>query len=291
MISEILGIITPVLLIILIGYLVGLWQPLDLTSINKLNIDIFCPLLVYSTLSHSSLSIFTLGPLVIGAILIVIGSGLLAWLFCVASGYSIRAICPTAMFNNCGNMGLPLGFFAAGEVGLQIFVTLFVISNALHFTLGMKIVGAQLKWGKIFASPMMLATYAGLIANSLAIHFPAPIEVGLKMVGDVTIPLMLFALGVRMREVDWQTAKVGIGGGILCPVTGLIIAWCLAPYLALTEVQKQMLFLFAALPPAVLNFMLAERHQVEPKSVASIVLIGNIFAIIFVPIGLWLGLS
>src|SRR5258708_23718257 len=46
--------------------------------------------------------------------------------------------------------------------------------------------------------------------------------------------------------------------------------------------------LFASLPPAALNYLLAERYSQEPERVASLVLIGNAFAILFVPLGLTL---
>ena len=44
------------------------------------------------------------------------------------------------------------------------------------------------------------------------------------------------------------------------------------------------------LPPAVLNFMVAEQYNQEPGKVASIVLIGNTLSILFVPLGLALAL-
>ncbi|HEV7856603.1 MAG TPA: AEC family transporter, partial [Herminiimonas sp.] len=49
--------------------------------------------------------------------------------------------------------------------------------------------------------------------------------------------------------------------------------------------------LFASLPPAVTCFMMAEQYRQEPDKVAAIVLLGNLAALIFVPIGLWLGLA
>jgi hypothetical protein len=36
--------------------------------------------------------------------------------------------------------------------------------------------------------------------------------------------------------------------------------------------------------------MVAEQYQQEPEKVASIVLIGNLAALVFVPAGLWFGL-
>jgi predicted permease len=53
----------------------------------------------------------------------------------------------------------------------------------------------------------------------------------------------------------------------------------------MTPTQAGLLFLFAALPPAVLNFMVAEQYRQEPGKVASIVLVGNLLSVIFVPIG------
>ena len=45
--------------------------------------------------------------------------------------------------------------------------------------------------------------------------------------------------------------------------------------------------LFSALPPAVLNFLVAERFNQEPQKVASIVLIANFASIMVIPVVLW----
>ena len=68
------------------------------------------------------------------------------------------------------------------------------------------------------------------------------------------------------------------------------MAAVLAPLLALNSLQTGLLYLFGALPPAVLNFMVAEQYRQEPGKVASIVLIGNVLSVIFIPIGLALAL-
>jgi len=60
--------------------------------------------------------------------------------------------------------------------------------------------------------------------------------------------------------------------------------------LGLSEMQRGLLILFGSLPPAVLNFMVAEQMRQEPAKVASIVLIGNVMSVIFVPIGLALAI-
>jgi len=59
------------------------------------------------------------------------------------------------------------------------------------------------------------------------------------------------------------------------------------PWINLNELNSALLIIFAILPPAVLNFMVAEKYDQEPKSVASIVLIGNLSSIITLPIALY----
>ena len=74
------------------------------------------------------------------------------------------------------------------------------------------------------------------------------------------------------------------------PLTGIAMAAALVPVLALDREQQGLLLLFGCLPPAVLNFMVAEQFHQEPGKVASIVLIGNVLAIAIVPLGLALAL-
>ena len=61
-----------------------------------------------------------------------------------------------------------------------------------------------------------------------------------------------------------------------------ILAWALG----LEGVARAQLILFGALPPAAMQFLLAERYQQEPERVAAMILLGNALAIAFVPIGL-----
>ena len=55
----------------------------------------------------------------------------------------------------------------------------------------------------------------------------------------------------------------------------------------LPEIQRAQLMVFAALPPAVLNFMLAERYGIDPRKVAAIVLLGNLASVLVLPLVLF----
>ena len=82
----------------------------------------------------------------------------------------------------------------------------------------------------------------------------------------------------------------GVIGALVCPLTGMVMAVLLTPVLGLDATQRGLLILFGSLPPAVLNFMVAEQYSQEPAKVASIVLIGNLASILFVPLALAIAL-
>jgi len=102
--------------------------------------------------------------------------------------------------------------------------------------------------------------------------------------------MMLFALGVRLTDLSKRGWQVGVLGAVVCPLAGFAGAYFAQFILRLPSEQFAQLMLFASLPPAALNYLLAERYEQEPGRVASLVLIGNAFAIVFVPLGLTLGL-
>jgi len=288
--ERILGIILPVFSIIAVGYFWGRRVQPDMGMVNRISMNVLAPALIFSALSSKSFDIFGDAPLILGSIGIVLGSGLLAWPFAKLLHQDARTFVPPMMFNNCGNMGLPLAVLAFGEQGFGPMVALFVVSNLLHFTLGAWIIDHHARFGRLLKNPMVWSTIAGFLFAVLQPPLPDWLGVTFKMVGDGLIPMMLLSLGVRLTAIDWGDARLGVVGGLVCPLTGLAMAGVLAPFLGLTPMQTGLLFLFAALPPAVLNFMVAEQYRQEPGKVASIVLVGNVMSVIFIPIGLAIAL-
>ena len=290
MIARILGIILPVFVVIVVGYLYGRRVKPDMTEVNRLSMTILSPALIFSALASKEFDVGENVALMAGSVGVVLGSGLLAWPVARLLRTDPRTFVPPVMFNNCGNMGLPLAALAYGTAGFSAMVALFTISNLLQFTLGTWLVDHRARFGSLLRNPMVWSTIAGFAFAILRPPMPEWVSLGIKLVADALIPMMLLSLGARLADVRWDSLRLGIVGGIACPVTGLAIALLLAPALDLDATQKGLLLLFGALPPAVLNFMVAEAFRQEPHKVASIVLIGNVLSMVFVPIGLTLAL-
>jgi len=291
MLERILGIILPVFLIILLGWLYAWRVKPDMSMVNRISMNVLAPALIFSALASKEFDVAANWKLLLGSVGVVVGSGLIAWPIARFMKVDPRTLVPPVMFNNCGNMGLPLAALAYGAAGFGPMVALFTISNLLHFTLGVWIINHRAKFSNLLRNPMVVSTVAGFAFALAHPTLPEWLTVAIKMVGDALIPMMLLSLGARLADVRWDAIRLGVVGGIACPVTGLLMALLLAPALDLDATQRGLLILFGALPPAVLNFMVAEAFRQEPHKVASIVLIGNVLSVIFVPVGLSLALS
>lgn len=290
MIVRIIGIVLPVVLIILVGYLYGRRARPDLRGMNQTLLELLAPFLVLSAFTSRDFSLLDNLSLLVCCVVVVFGSGVLAWALARALRIDVKTFVPPMMFNNCGNMGLSLAVLAFGPRGLAPAAALFAVSNLLNFTLGLRMLDRHASLWRIAVHPMVLATVGGAALSLAHIRLPDMIYLPIKMLGDAAVPMMLFALGVRMTHASLKGWKVGLLGGIVCPLTSFVFALPLTFIMPLDAMQRGQLLLFASLPPAVLNFLLAERYRQEPDKVASIVLLGNILALVWVPVGLALGL-
>lgn len=290
MLERVAGIILPVFSIVALGFFYARRTKPDMATVNRMSMNLLAPALVFSALASKDFDVVANRMLILGSIGVVLGSGLLSWPFARLLHEDARTFVPPMMFNNCGNMGLPLAVLTFGQPGFSAMVAIFTISNLLHFTLGQWIIDHHARFGNVLRSPIVLATVAGF-AFAL-IHPPTPdwLMTAIRLAGDAAVPLMLISLGVRLAEVQGHDWRIGIVGGLVCPLTGFAVAALIAPLLGLDRVQYGLLLIFGSLPPAVLNFMVAEQFRQEPAKVASIVLIGNMIAVVFVPLGIILAL-
>lgn len=286
MVWQLISIIFPIFAIILLGFIYGRKHTPDMAAANKLNIDVFVPALIFDVLTAKNFNLVEYQSLAIGGVAVVLGSVVIAWPIARLAGYQVKTFVPPMLFNNSGNMGLPLMLFSFGEQALPAAVVLFIIENTLHFSVGMKIVNSTASMLAMLRIPMLLATIAGLTVSVGEIHIPTLLATPIQMLGQISIPLMLFALGVRLIHIDWQDWKIGAVGAVVSPLSGLVMAIPAAYLLDLPDLQFAMLIVFGALPPAVLNYMVAERYNQQPKQVASIVLLGNLASIVVIPLAL-----
>ena len=291
MLIRIVEILFPLFAITALGYVVGRRMKPDLSQANKLNMDVFVPALVFAALANKAFDISAFLPLVVAVSLIVVGSGLVAWALARALGMQAKTLVPPIMFNNCGNLGLPLAVLTFGDAALAPMVVMFMVSNLVHFSFGAWLLDHRVRLLTVWKVPSVLATFLGLGVSLSHFEVWPPLLIAIRMLGEIAIPLMLFGLGVRLADSRISAVGIGVFGALARPLIGLALAWTVLQLIELPAREQALLLVFGALPPAVLNFMFAERYQQEPGKVASMVLIGNLAAVVFLPLALALVLD
>src|SRR5690606_31801292 len=146
LVERILTIILPVFITIALGYGYGRWRGesvrAEMVPLNRINIDVLCPLLVLTAFASKDFDLANNTGLMAAGALISLGSGVLAWPVARLLHYDVRSFVPAMMYNNCGNMGLPLAVLAFGPSGLSAAVALFMAGSLVYFTAGIRIVGS-----------------------------------------------------------------------------------------------------------------------------------------------------
>lgn len=281
---RIVSIVFPVFAIVIVGWFYGRGRTVEMATANQTNMDVFIPALVFSALADRSFTLAGHQAYALGAFLMILGCGGIGWLVARTAGISPKVLVPTTMFSNSANLGLPLALLAFGQQGLAAAVVMFIVTNLVHFSFGNWYLDHHARWWNAWRYPVILAALAGLAVSFSGMTIWEPLRMGLKMLGDVSVPLALFSLGIRIAQSHPKALGIGLIGAVVRPVSGIALTWAIATLLGLQGVEKAILILYGALPPAMINYVFAERYQQHPDEVAAVVLIGNLAAVLVIPL-------
>ncbi|MGB3276458.1 MAG: AEC family transporter [Castellaniella sp.] len=292
MFLTLLNIVLPVFAVAALGFAFGRRQARkpDMGFINHANVMVFCPALVFSALVNNPVDLTRGWPLVAAGVLIVLVPGLLLALV-RRPGVSRPAFLVPGMFRNTGNIGIPLMMLAYGKDLLGDIVLLFVLSNLLHFSLGLFLLSRQGDRWLWLRNPNIWAAVLGVVMAPHRDWIPPFVMTTLDLTGQIAIPLMLFSLGVRLSQDRVEQLGLALRINVLYLLVGLLTLPIVLWLLPLTPEWSRMIALSVMLPPAVLNYLLCEQYRVEPKTVASVVLLGNLLSLATIPLVVWATLT
>ncbi len=284
-ILDLAAVVLPVFFCAAFGYIWALKKlPFDMPTVTALSSDVGTPCLIIATLSSLTLNPESIGTMAAASALAFACVGVGGWLILSLTKQDIRAYLPSIMFGNFGNMGLPLCLFAFGEIGLGYAVVFFSVGVLLMFPIGMGLASGSISLGKLLKTPALYAVFIGLALMLTGTTLPKPIYNTVSLLGDMTIPLMLFALGISLAGLRVTSlrrvtllALLRIGGGLL---VGLAIA----ELFALEGVMRGVLIIETSLPVAVFMYLFAARYNHRPEEVASLVLISTLISFLTLPL-------
>ena len=140
---------------------------------------------------------------------------------------------------------------------------------------------------ELVRNPLILSTFAGLLANLGGIRFPEAVATTLQRIGLAALPLGLMAVGAGL-QLGGLKAAPGLAATFLAlrHVALPAIAIVLTGALALPLEQRAIVTLFAALPTASSAYVLAARMGGDGGFVAGIVTLSTLLGMISIPVAL-----
>ena len=200
----------------------------------------------------------------------------------------VLALLPAAVLPNSGNLGLPLSQLAFGEEGLAIAVAAFALTSILQHTVGVWILSrsspqrTRLPRGVIFA-----VVAAGALRWS-GWSLPAPVLESARLVGSLTVPLMLLSLGYALVTVSRGGLRQGARLGVLRLAAGTLSGLLVGVLLGLPPLVAGVMLLQLAMPVAVASYLYAERLTPHGEIAAGGVLVSTLALLLLSPGLLWL---
>jgi len=137
---------------------------------------------------------------------------------------------------------------------------------------------------EIFRLPYIYAVAAAFALQVWGVQIPTSMTRPVSLLGDMAVPLMLLALGLRLRSVriySWQQPLLiclaRIGGGYIIALTFVQIT-------GLSGLPRSCLILAAVMPSAVINFVFAEKYASEAGDVAAAIAVSTVVSLITTPL-------
>ncbi|MCP5371410.1 MAG: AEC family transporter [Hyphomicrobiales bacterium] len=288
MLQELFNIIAPVFVCAGIGFTwARMGRPYDTEMVTALVTAIGAPCLIFNTL---------LGARADGAALVQVGGATVAAVAIFAAvgvaglmafRLPLRAFLPTLMFPNAGNMGIPLCFLAFGDTGLALSIAIFTVYCVLQFTLGVSIAAGSLSLGRLARVPLIYAVAAAVAMMALDLPVPKWIDNTTRLLGGLTIPMMLITLGFSLAKLRVASLGRGVALAVARLVLGFSVGLLVATLFGLEGAARGVVILECAMPVAVFNYLFAQRYGNRPEEVAGVVVASAILAFVTLPALLW----
>ncbi len=144
-------------------------------------------------------------------------------------------------------------------------------------------------WRELSRNPLIIATLSGLLANAVGLKLPEAAALTLNRIGLAALPLGLMAVGAGLRfgalkDAPKLAAALLSIRHVLMPILALGLAWLLD----LSDAQRALVLMFAALPTASSAYVLAQRMGGNGPFVAGLVTLSTLLGMVILP--LWLSL-
>ncbi len=261
-------------------------HPFGGTFITTLVTTVTTPALVFHTFITTHLDDRALADVIGASLLALLLCALLCALLLKWAGLSVRKLLPTAFVPNAGNLGLPISQLAFGDAGLSVAVAFFAVNSFVMHTIAVRLLPGVNTKGS-WKSPILIASFAAILLRLLDIPVPAWVLETARMLGAVTVPLMLLSLGHALALIPSTGLRTGAVVGAIRLVSGLLVGGGVVWALNLSPILAGAMALQMAMPCAVVSYMYARRYTDAGDTAAGAVLASTVVFLLLAPLMLW----
>ncbi|MEM7215916.1 MAG: AEC family transporter [Pseudomonadota bacterium] len=299
--------ILPVFLILGSGYLIGRFKYLPDSVADGLNayaLKAGVPVLLFMAMYKLDFSkafhLEMLASFYAGAFVCFYAGIVLSRLFWKRRPGASVAVGFCAVFSNTLLIGFPIAHLVFGEVILAPVFGIIALHASVLYTVGMTTMEFARQDGRgvvdtlrasfssVIANPLMLGIVAGLIFNLVGIDLFEPVERALDMVRLTAIPVSLVGIGIALNR--YSISSEFTETLMVCALALFVhpaVAFVLAHHVfGLDPLFVQAAVVLAAMPPGMNVYIFASLYDRALNLSASVLVIGNILAVITIP--LWL---
>ena len=282
---ELATIIAPVFLIGCVGYA---WarsgQPFDSAFVAQMVGLVGTPCLVFTALAEAEVGLESLRTIALAMVLCVA-------IFVALGAATLKLVklptqvhLPSLITPNVGNIGLPVCLFAFGPDGLALAVAVMATLTITCFTLNIWIASGTASPLEALKQPAIWASVLGAMVIYFDLTLPSWLLDTTRLVGGLSIPLMLLALGVSIatlkisdlgRSTFLSLWRIGVGYGV---AVGLAFALDLDPLV------RNVLIVQASMPAAVFTFLFAQMYDTRPAEVAGTIVMSTLLSLVTLPL-------
>ena len=288
MLTELFSIIAPVFVCAAIGFV---WKrrghPFDADFIITLTTVFGMPCLIFATLVKVEMDWNAFRDMAGASVVTFVAFGAVSWAALKVCGLEQRAFWPGQVFANFGNLGLPLCLLAFGQQGLALAIVYFTIGVVLLFSVGYAVAAGTSSIQRLVRMPLIYFVAAAMVFVVTGTEPPQWIYATTKLIGDLTIPLMLIALGVSVASLEVKSIWRSLGLSLLRLGTGFAVGIVTALAFGLEGPARGVLILESAMPVAVFAYLFAARHDTQPGEVAGTVVVSTAISFATLPALLW----
>ena len=291
---HILQIVTPVFIVLLLGWFIRRINLIDgdfIRTANRLIFNVCLPVLLFYKISAADLrAVFSVNHLLImltAIVIIFVISYSAAKLF--KMGNSAGTFSMNSFRGNYAYMGLPVSAYAYGDPGLIIGSVLMAFIVPSVNLASVTALSMSMSSGRSFKpflkntllNPLAIACLLGLAASWLELGFPTFIDRSLAIISGVTLPLALFCVGGSMTKEQMTggfapsiaTSAIKL---ILMPLT--VFAILKLTGMEFTTTSKTLVIMLSA-PTATVNYVMASQMQGDAPLAGSTIVISTLLSI------------